>query len=263
MSKHVLNWRASSEAVRGWAEIELIRWATVRPQEKIGGRLWPATFMHKIIMLDAHAHTNSHAIRAKTNSPNCIKLLPSKNRSIHCWEVWVKNTIRTHLAFWCYLVLAVEKKKEAHSSQEKTATCVWKCDWNWQCSFLSVFEEQLLTFTTKSSNMLSTTSGLWAWQSLGFSVIMEIFVDVSAWKKPRGAFTRPTIKPFCPLGFHPCAEFSSYCGFVVVSQPVTPPINHLEQNRGIISVHTTTGMLLFKKNISLSPKIRKHKHGEW
>lgn len=133
-------------------------------------------------------------MRAKTNSANCIKLLPSKNRSIHCWEVWVKNRFTAPLAFWCYLVLH-GRKKEACSCQEKTATCGWECDWKWQLGFLSMFEKQLLTFPTKSSNMLSATSGLWAWQSLGFSVIMEIFVDVSAWRKPRGAFTRRTIKP--------------------------------------------------------------------
>lgn len=105
-----------------------------------------------------------------------------------------KTRFTAPLAFWCYLVLH-GRKKEACSCQEKTATCGWECDWKWQLGFLSIFEKQLLTFPTKSSNMLSATSGLWAWQSLGFSVIMEIFVDVSAWRKPRGAFTRRTIKP--------------------------------------------------------------------
>lgn len=52
--------------------------------------------------------------------------------------------------------------------KEKTATCGWEHDWKWQRGFLSMFEEQPLTFTTKSSNMLSATAWLWAWQSLGF-----------------------------------------------------------------------------------------------
>lgn len=63
--------------------------------------------------------------------------------------------------------------------------------------FKSTFEEQPLTFTTKSSNMLSAASGLSAWQSTGFffffQVIMEIFVDVSAWREPRGAFTSTSL----------------------------------------------------------------------
>lgn len=99
----------------------------------------------------------------------------------------------------------LRREKEAHSCQEKTATCGWERAWKWQRGFLSMFEEQLLTFTTKSSNMLSATSGLWAWQSPGFSVIMEIFVDVSPWRKPRGAFTGPTINSF------PSIQLPSLC----------------------------------------------------
>lgn len=81
-------------------------------------------------------------------------------------------------------------EKEAHCCREKkTATCGWERAWKWQRGFFSMFEEQLLTFTAKSSNMLSVTSGLWAWRSPGSSVIMEIFVDVCPWSEPRGAFT--------------------------------------------------------------------------
>lgn len=137
-----------------------------------------------------HANTHVLMIWAKTDSPNCLKLLPSKNRSIHCWEVWVKNTIHTPLMLSCLC------RGERNNLVPVKRRMQPVFDWKWQRGFLSMFEEQLLTFTTKSYNMLSATSGLCAWQSLGFSVIMEIFVDVSVGREPRGAFTRPTIKPF-------------------------------------------------------------------
>lgn len=72
----------------------------------------------------------------------------------------------------------------------------WGWDWKWQRGFLSMFEEQLLTFPTKSSNMLSATSGLWAWQSLGFScdygnICRCLLPEGKKEKKgPRGAFTQ-------------------------------------------------------------------------
>lgn len=102
------------------------------------------------------------------------------------------------------------RKKEA---REKTPACGWK-RWKWQSGFLSMFEEQRLTFTTKSSNMLSATPRLWAWQSPGFSVIMEIFVYVSAWRKPRGAFTGSTIRTFPPSNSHLWVGFLlvRFCG---------------------------------------------------
>lgn len=120
----------------------------------------------------------------KGNSTNFIKSLQGKNRSLLCWEE--KNTIHTPLALWC--CLGWVEKKEADFCQGETATCGGRCEWKWQRGFLSMFEEQLLTFTAKSSNMLSATSGLWAWQSRGFLVIMEIFVDVCGGKAQGGFY---------------------------------------------------------------------------
>lgn len=141
-----------------------------------------------------------------------------------------KTRFASPLASRCYLVLP-GRKKEACSCREKSATCGWERDWKWQRAFLSVFEKQLLTFPAKSSNMLSVTSGLWAWQSLGLSVIMEIFVDVCAWRKPRGAFTRHTIKPSPPSNSRLCIEF--FLALRLFPQPVISPSKHSEWNRSI------------------------------
>lgn len=113
------------------------------------------------------------------------------------------------------------REKEAHSCQEKTATCGWERAWKWQRGFLSMFEEQLLTFTTKSSNMLSATSGLWAWQSPGFFGDYGNICRCLSLEKAQGSIYRADHQ-FLPLHPTPISVLDSCeCSFAVVSQPVT------------------------------------------
>lgn len=95
-----------------------------------------------------------------------------------------------------------------------------------------MFEEQPLTFTTKSSNMLSATSGLWAWQSPGFSRRFWRYLRTS----PPGVGPGEHLPglPSSP-GLRQNAPFfvfdSARCGFVVISQLVIfYPTNRVEQN---------------------------------